>query len=44
LAEDLEKWPEFAAENYVDPYADEYDDEDDEDELESPASTESKSA
>jgi hypothetical protein len=44
LAEDLEKWPEFAGENYVDPYADEYDDDEDDDELETPATTESKSA
>jgi len=30
LAEDLEKWPEFAgADSYVDPYADEDDDEQD---------------
>jgi len=43
LAEDLEKWPEFAGENYVDPYAEQYDNDDD-DELESPAATESKRA
>jgi hypothetical protein len=32
LAEDLEKWPEFASTEYVDPYASEADDEDDEEE------------
>ncbi len=40
LAEDLEKWPEFAAtpaddDEYVDKYADQYADEDDEDESKS---------
>ena len=47
LAEDLEKWPEFAAavpatddDEYVDKYADQYDDEDEEDVTEN----ESKSA
>ena len=47
LAEDLEKWPEFAGaapatddDEYVDKYADQYDDEDEED----VAENESKSA
>lgn len=40
LAEDLEKWPEFAApspdeDEYVDKYADQYADDDDEDESKS---------